>query len=393
MIDLFRPFIAPGLAEAVAAVYTPDADGRSYIGEGKQVKYLQKRLQTLFDAERPIRAVHSCTSAIELALHLCDVGPRFEDDSQGDYVISTSMTCSATNTPIIARGARILWADVDPLTGLIDPEDVARLLRFNSGIKAVIAVDWAGQMCDYNRLREVCRPYNIPIIEDAAHSPLATHNGRYQSRVGGDFVCWSFGPIKHLSADNGGALLCPTDETTERARLLSWYGLDRESKADFRCDQDIKEAGYKAILSDVSAAALLANLPHLQDIVWRHRKNAASLLELLDGTPGITLPAWDAGCSYWLFTLLLPNREERDAFIKFMGERGVAASPVHSPNHRHTAFKRATHPASGPLPGTESFADRECAVPTGWWLEEGDVRRVADAVKAWSVQHAGVAAA
>lgn len=381
-VDLFRPYVSPNLPAAVAAVYTPDANGRVYIGEGEQVKRLQTELRFLFDAERPLRVVHSCTSAIELALHLCGVGP-------GDTVISTSMTCSATNTPIIARGAKILWADVDPRTGLIDPESVKHLLnaacnRAEPFPKAIIAVDWAGQMPNYNALRAFRGSLPTPIIEDAAHSPLATHNGRYQARVGGDYICWSFGPIKHLSADNGGALLCPDDETTERARLLSWYGLDRESKADFRCDQDIKEAGYKSILSDVSAAALLANLPHLQSIVWRHRRNAAALLELLDGVPGITLPKWDAGCSYWLFTILLGSREERDGFIKLMGERGVAASPVHSPNHRHTAFKRATHPASGPLPGTESFADRECALPVGWWLTEDEVRQVADAVKAWA---------
>jgi dTDP-4-amino-4,6-dideoxygalactose transaminase len=380
-VDLFRPFVAPDLAAAVAAVYQPDANGRVYIGEGPLVKRLQTELRFLFDAERPIRAVHSCTSAIELALHLCDVGP-------GDVVISTSMTCSATNTPVIARGASIAWADVDPRTGLIDPQSVWDVTTYllGEGVvpKALVAVDWAGAMADYNALRDVCHKYGVPIIEDAAHSPLATHNGRYQTRVGGDYVCWSFGPIKHLSADNGGALLCPDDATTERARLLSWYGLDRESKADFRCDQDITEAGYKAILSDVSAAALLANLPHLQDVVYKHRRNAWSLLDLLKDVEGITLPPPDPGSSWWLFTVLLGNREERDGFIRFMGEKGIAASPVHSPNHRHSAMRRATHPASGPLPGTESFADRECAIPVGWFLSEEDVRTVASAVRAWS---------
>src|SRR5689334_313602 len=103
---------------------------------------LVQELQRAFVSDVPLLTTNSCTSAIDLALHLCDVGP-------GDLVITTPMSCSATNGGIITRGARPLWADIDPVTGLIDPKSVARKLVFYGNVKAVIAVDWAGRACDY----------------------------------------------------------------------------------------------------------------------------------------------------------------------------------------------------------------------------------------------------
>ena len=387
MVDLFRPFVAPEAAAAVAAVLTPDSDGRLYIGRGPLVDRFESELATLLETEgRPALALSSCTAAIDLALHLCGVSPRTLPGTQ--VVLSTPMTCAATNTPILSRGARILWADVDPVTGGIDPLDVARKVerfRHEAGpfdeLKAIIAVDWAGRSCDYNALRAAAP--GIPIIQDAAHSLLGTHNGRYFSKVGGDYTCYSFGPIKHLSMPNGGALVCPPGQD-ERARLLSWYGLDRRSGQDFRCAQDITEAGHKYILSDVDAAVGLANLPHVAELIWRHRANAAIYHHRLEGLPGLTLPPYDPGCSYWVYPFLT---DDRDECIAFLAERGIAASQVHRRCDTHPAFVAATHPATGARPGLDSFAARQCNVPCGWWVSDADSERVIEALTEWAALH------
>jgi dTDP-4-amino-4,6-dideoxygalactose transaminase len=175
----------------------------------------------------------------------------------------------------------------------------------------------------------------------------------------------------------------------ERARLLRWHGLDRTKGDSFRCEQDITEVGYKVHLTDVAAAALSANLKHVPGLIHQGRMNAQCLSEWLRDTPGLTVPRWDAGSSYWLYTLLTP---ERDRFLAFLKERGVMASPVHTPNHRHTAFKRATHPASAVLRGTEQFASTEVAIPCGWWVSPGELHQVAEAVSEWSRELTAVAA-
>jgi len=255
MIPLFKVFTAPEAADRVAATL---ASG--YLGEGRRVAEFERGFGDLIGSPvRPL-AVNSCTSALDLALHLCGVGP-------GDVVISTPMTCTATNTMIVNRGAKILWADVDPLTGLIDPTSVAQLIdTWGVDFRAILAVDWGGRLCDYDALKAAAG--GIPVIEDAAH---VAGGQSWESR--GDCVAFSFQAIKHLTTGDGGALIVPAVER-DRARLLRWYGLDRESSASFRCDQRITEAGYKYHLNDIAASIGLANLPHTEWVVDLHREHA-----------------------------------------------------------------------------------------------------------------------
>lgn len=357
MIPLFKVSMSP---EAPARVAEVLASG--YIGQGPMVERFEAALQQLLDLPAPPLTTNSCTSAIDLALHLIGVGPM-------DEVITTSVTCTATNSPIVTRGGIPVWADVDPLTGLIDPMDVARKIDIRT--KAIIAVDWGGALCDYNALKR----FGLPVIQDAAHSLTAG--------IGGDYVCWSFQAIKHLTTGDGGALWCPPEQM-ERARLLRWYGLDRRSKADFRCEQNIQEVGYKYHMNDIAAAIGLANIGATKGLIAKHKRHAEDYYNafvrrryhaMTEGP--VIAPIFDPASPYWLYTLLV---EDRHGFIAHMAERGIACSPVHARNDTHTAF----HFPNGPLPGVDHFASRNVAIPVGWWLSADDRRAVIEAVQAWS---------
>lgn len=368
-IDLFKVRIEPSAAERVAAVL---ASG--YVGQGPRCEEFEQAFGRLVGAPQPPILLNSCTSAIDLALHLIGVGP-------GDEVITTPITCTATNSPPALRGARLVWADVDPLTGLIDPEDVERKLTKRT--KAVIAVNWGGRLCDYGALREAQRGYArrrldaFQVIEDAAHGPFGGNKANY--------VCWSFQAIKHLTTGDGGALWCGD---LERARLLRWYGLDRRSKADFRCEQDIAEIGYKYQSNDIAAAIGLANLPRAAWSVACSRNNAEWYTRALAGLPGVTLPPFDPGASYWIFTILVDDRASFSAYLK---ERGIATSQVHRRNDVHTAF-RACGESRGPLPGVDYFDAHQVAIPSGWWVGEEERQHVASAITEWAYARKAVAA-
>lgn len=339
MIPLFKVAMSPEASARVAEVLRS-----GYIGQGGMVEAFEQALMDLLDVPRPPLTTNSCTSAIDLALHLIGVGP-------GDEVITTPMTCTATNSPIVTRGAIPVWADVDPLTGLIDPADVAR--KITRKTRAIMAVDWGGALCDYAALKK----WGVPVIQDAAH---------HLSPPQGDYVCWSFQAIKFLTCGDGGALWCPPEQM-ERARLLRWYGLDRRSKADFRCEQNIVEVGYKYHMNDIAAAIGLANIGAAKELIGKHRENAAYYDQAF-GRP------WDYRSAWWLYTLLV---EDRPGFIAHMTERGVACSPVHARNDTHAAF----HFPNGPLPGADYFASRNVAIPVGWWLSADDRRHVIEAVQ------------
>lgn len=376
MIDLFRPYLAPEAAAAVARVLTPDADGRAYIGTGRRVDEFEAAFAALWQLPEPPLAVTSCTAAIDLALHLCGVGA-------GSTVITTPMTCTATNTHLVLRGAHIRWANVDPLTGLIDPADVAR--KVTPETKAIIAVDWGGAPCDYAALRS----HGVPVIQDAAHMPLPGHPR-------GDYTCYSTGPIKHLTTGDGGLLVTPPEQM-ERARLLRWYGLDRRSTKDFRADQRITEAGYKVVMNDIAASIGIANLPYVLGNIARARENAAYYDVAIDAT-SITdderlLLSVHAGVygaahawhSYWLYTMLV---SDRPGFIRFMAARGIACSPVHARNDAHPAFKAAQHPYLQHLPGVDTFAASEVAIPVQWFVTPEQLAHVAASVRAWAAGEA-----
>jgi dTDP-4-amino-4,6-dideoxygalactose transaminase len=283
------------------------------------------------------------------------------------------ITCSATSGAIANAGARIVWADVDPLTGNIDPADVARKLTHRT--RAIVAVDWGGRACDYNALVDVAD--GRPIIEDAAHALLSTFCGHSVARVGGTYVAWSFQAIKHLTTGDGGALLsCKGD--MERGRLLRWYGLDRRSSADFRCAQDIQEIGTKAHMNDIAATIGLANLELAEWSVARSRLNAAYYHRALTGLPGITLPPFDPGSSYWLFTLLA---DDRDGLAAHLTARGIGNSPAHARNDKHTAFRAVS--TGWPLPGVDHFDAHQTNIPCGFWVTEQDREHIAGAVQEW----------
>ena len=364
-IPLFKVTCNP--SAALAGLAPVLASG--YLGQGPRVEEFEAELRRILEAPRDILTVNSCTSAIDLALHLIGVGP-------GDSVITTPMTCSATNTHIVLRGARIIWADVDPITGLIDPEDVAA--KVDPSTAAIIAVDWAGRVCDYTALRS----NGIPVIQDAAHAYLAKRGGvQIAAGSGGDYIAWSFQAIKALTTGDGGALLCPDDETTERARLLRWYGLDRRGSADFRCAQDIAEAGYKYHMNDIAAAIGLANLGIATAGVESARACAEYLTADLDGCRGVTLPPPDSGASWWLYTVLVDNPPSLQSAL---AAANIASSPVHRRNDYHTAFQRATGAYRYLLPGVNRFSARELAIPCGHWLSESDILGVVDTIRQWA---------
>jgi dTDP-4-amino-4,6-dideoxygalactose transaminase len=370
-IDLFRVRMAPEAREAVARVLTPDEQGRLYVGQGSLCEQFERQFGEYlgtYPLQYAPLLLNSCTSAIDLALHLSGVGP-------GDEVITTPITCTATNSPPALRGARLVWADVDPLTGNIDPADVAR--KVTDRTKAIIAVNWGGRRCEYDALRR----HGVPVIEDAAHGPYGGD--------GGEYVCYSFQAIKHLTTGDGGALITHGHEH-RRAKLLRWYGLDRESGADFRCAQNIREIGYKYQSNDIAAAIGLANLPGMAAAVRAGQDNAAYYARWLSDAPGVDVPPYDPTCSYWLFTLLV---EDRADFMAYLAERGIATSQVHARNDAHDAFWAASE-SRGPLPGVDRFDARQVSIPVGWWVSREQREYIAGIIRQWATKRArrGVAA-
>lgn len=369
MIPLFKVFMSPDLDKELL-----DTLHSGYITQGPKVDEFEAKLKAWLGVDH-LLTVNSGTSALQLALTLAGVG-------HGDTVISTPMTCTATNTAIRAVGADIIWADIDPFSGNIDSYWVEQQLfrhessEQSSRVKAVMVVDWGGLPCDYTQLRHICDSYGVKLIEDAAHAFGATYRGKKVGQIA-DFTCFSFQAIKHLTSIDGGALVCRDPIAHERGKRLRWFGIDREAKrTDFRCEIDVEEPGYKYHMNDVNAVVGLNNLKHIDDILSRHKANGHFYDAAFKDTPCKIRKPMDRESAYWLYTIHVPDR---DKFMQYMKDAGVQTSQVHSRNDTHTMFaqyKRA-------LSGVESFTTSQVNIPVGWWVTPTEREKIADLVKVY----------
>lgn len=363
MIPLFKV----AMAEQEAPGRVEDTLRSGYIGEGPRVKEFEEAFGRMHGCAS-VLATNSCTSALDLAYHLIGLGA-------GDIVISTPMTCLATNMPLALRGCDIRWADVDPRTGNIDPKSVAAIVQKYPGrigsnkVKAVVCTDWAGRPCDYDALR-MAAP-GIPIVEDAAHAFGAYYHNHPITSLGGDYVAWSFQAIKHLTTGDGGALKVPAHQY-KRARLLRWYGLDRDDSTAMRCQQQASEPGFKYQMNDIAASIGLANLPLAQKRLAQRRDNAAYYSRHLPAS--MTAP-YDPGAAYWTYTILV---DDPQSFEQEMAERGIQVSQVHTRNDMQDCLPSAKYP----LPGLDKFSAHMVSIPVGWWLYAADLGDVLEAVLA-----------
>jgi dTDP-4-amino-4,6-dideoxygalactose transaminase len=314
--------------------------------------------------------VNDMSSAILLALHLSGV-------RTGDEVLTTSYACMSTNAPIANVGAKPVWVDVDPHTGLMDPAALERAITPKT--KAVVLYHLAGYPADVRRIAEICRQRGVKLIEDCDNALFAAVDG---SQVGsfGDFSIYSFYPNRQVNATEGGALCCKRKEDAERAVLLRRYGIDlsrfRDPHGEINAACDIPEIGWAATLNNLCSAIGYAQLEGAKGRVARAREIAGRYARELAGIPGLcVVPAnADAVPAYWAFLVTI---DRRDAVLAAMKQQGVQVSKLH---HRTDAYSGFGVPQAE-LPNTATFLDRVLGLPCGWWLDDADVDQVIATLK------------
>lgn len=214
MIPLVKPFMPP---RDVLMPALEDILYSGYIATGQAVYDFEEQFQNYIGNPNMI-SVHAGTDALHLAYILAGI-------KSGDEVISTPMTAEPTNTSIVASGGRIVWGDVDPDNGLLNPESVRSLITDKT--KAIVLVHYAGMVCDMDEFYKISSEYNIPIIEDIAHALGSRYKGMMTGNLS-DYSIFSLQAIKHMTTVDGGFLAMNSDRQMERAKRLRWFGLSKD---------------------------------------------------------------------------------------------------------------------------------------------------------------------
>lgn len=322
-----------------------------FIGQGPLVDLFEQEFERHFGLhEGTAVAVNSGTSALELAYDLLGIGPR-------DSVISTPLTCTATNIPIVRRGCDLVFADIERDTLNISPHNV--LNKITDKTKAIVNVHLHGVQSDLPN-------FGVPIVDDAAQ---ALGIFRPEAR----FTICSFQAIKHLTTGDGGMLVCSNTEEAKEAKLRRWFGIDRERKLannwqpfkDRKILFDIEYPGYKFQMNDIAAALGMAGLRNLNDI----QSNREKIFDIYESSG---LPLVDGPVNRYGYACLLV--ENRDEFCARLYEAGIETNVMQVRNDLYRIFQ----PFKTRLPNMDWVEDRYICIPLHNRMSIEDAEYVAE---------------
>ncbi len=342
---------------------------------GPHVVGFEQDIKTFLGTSKEVAALSSGTAAIHLALVMLGV-------SHGDEVICQSMTFSASANPILYQGAIPVFVDSEPNTWNICPEETLRAIesgiKRNKKPKAIIAVHLYGVPFQVERLREISKHYDIPIIEDSAEALGSTYNGEHCGTFG-DFGVLSFNGNKIITTSGGGALVCPDLKAKEKVVFYATQSRDPEPHYQH------SHVGYNYRLSNVCAGIGRGQMEVLDDRVKARRAMHQFYMELFENIPGVEVFSADESIAvpnYWLTSILVDPSEtggkSREELRIYLENFQVESRPLWKPMHLQPIFENYSFFGSGI--SDKLFANGLC-LPSGSNLTEVEKNRIAEAVK------------
>ncbi len=349
------PFSPPDITEEEINEVV-DTLRSGWITTGPKTKLFENQIAKYCNTSRAV-ALNSATAAMEMTLRLLGIGP-------GDEVITSAYTYSASASVIAHVGARIVLVDSGRDSFLIDYDGIENAITEKT--KAIIPIDIAGLMCDYDKLFETVerkkhlfKPSNdlqkaigrVVIFADAAHSIGATYKGKMSGEVA-DFTSFSFHAVKNLTTAEGGAVTwkdingVDNEKIYNQYMLLSLHGQSKDALAKTKLgawEYDIVAPNYKCNMTDIMASLGVAQFKRYPEILRRRKEiimKYDTLLAELDVTP-IKHFSDSYSSNGHLYLLRLNGKDEafRNEIIIKMAKKGVATNVHYKPLPMHTAYK------------------------------------------------------
>lgn len=309
--------------------------------------------------------VNSGSDALTLALRALDIGP-------GDEVITTPFTYIAPAESIAQMGAKIVFADIDPRTFILDPAAVAR--KITARTRAIIPVHLFGQAAPMKELAALTAPGGIHLVEDCAQAIGATYQGK-PAGASGVLGCFSFYPTKNLGADGDGGMIVTSDEAlAKKLKMLRVHGIERRYFHDLH--------GFNSRLDEIQAAILRVKLPHLNRWNARRAEIAARYSAGLAGLP-FALPVTAAGNSH-IFHVYAVLAARRDELQKHLTDRGVPTIIYYPrPLHLQKVYEDLGH-REGDFPVSEAVSKQILPLPMYPELTDAQVDYVIETIRSFS---------
>jgi perosamine synthetase len=348
-----------------------------WLTTGPKVAAFEKALAAAAGAADAV-AVSTGTAALHAAMHALGV-------VAGDEVIVTTMTFAASANGAAFLGATPVFVDVDPDTLLIDPRQVES--RITPRTKAVVAVDYAGQPCDYDALETITRKHGLALVDDACHAIGGSYSGRPVGSLA-LLSTFSFHPVKHVATGEGGAITTDDPELARRLRLFRNHGITTEFRQRETAGSwvyDMVDLGFNYRLSDIQCALGITQLAKLPQSIARRRAIAAQYAAAFAEVAGVQPLAVrkDVSHAWHLYVIQLELDEmsaDRGQVFRALRAEGIGVNVHYRPVHLHPYYQKHFGTKPGDCPVAEAAYERILSLPMFPAMTDDDVHDVIAAV-------------
>ena len=383
--------------EDIASVVT--ALRSDFLTQGPLIETFERRFAEAVGARYAV-AVNSATAALHLALRVAGIGPR-------DRVVTSPITFLASANAAAYVGATPDFADIDPVSYTLDPDALEKTWKRDT--RAVVAVDYAGQVSDLPEIYRIARARGAIVISDACHGIGGAfyaqgHPGKRWTLGGNpwaDITTFSFHPVKTMTTGEGGMLVTDREDWADDARILRSHGIVRDPAHFTTNDEhdplaekgpwfyEMQELGYNYRLTDIQCALGISQLKRLNQFIARRREIVAAYNHAFTGLPHLTRPglrdpANVSTTSWHLYTVQIDFTslgKMRTEVMKSLRGLGVGTQVLYVPVYLQPWYRQTFGYAPGKCPVAEQFYARALSLPLYPSMSDADVASVVAAVK------------
>lgn len=350
-----------------------------YLTCGPKITELEQKLCELTGAKYAVVCSND-TAALHIACMAAGV-------SAGDEVITTPITFLASANCALYCGAKPVFADIDEETYNIDPKEIEKALTPKT--KAVVAVDYTGQVVDLDAIMETCHKQNVVVIEDAAHSIGTLYKGRPIGSIA-DMTTFSFHPVKTVTAGEGGAVLTDNEEYYKKLLLYRSHGMTRDQAQMTKESEggwyyQMIDLGYNYRMTDMQAALLISQLEKLPMFSKRRKEIVARYNEAFSRIPELTVQQELEGSDSTRHLYILRIKPEklridRRGFFDALAAENIMCNVHYIPIYLQPYYQEMGYP-KGLCPRAEKLYSEMMSLPLYYAMTDQDVEDVITAVQ------------
>jgi len=352
MIPIYKPYMPENISTEINEILYS-----GQLGFGKYGKKFETQLQNFIGCEF-ILSVSSYNVAMQIVLSTLGL-------KHGDEVIASPVSCLASNQPFVVKGLKVVWADVNPETGSICPDDVKSKITKKTG--AIFHNHFCGYLGDIDTINDIGKKFGIPVIDDGIEAFGSQYKGKKLGNVGTDVTVFSFQTVRLPNTIDGGAILFKDRVLYEKALLIRDYGIDRnmfrnnEGEINPKCD--ILLEGYGGLMSELNSYIGTRQMDDIENLLTIQRNNAR-IWDINFTNINSVVPlkkTQDSLPNYWVYGTMCQNKMEA---IKDFKEKGFYATGIHINNNIYSVFNNKIS-----LQGVNEFMNHFVAIPCGWWFK------------------------